>query len=117
MLLNEDGTHLALIGRGGVTVMQLPEHRGKFGLFEGGKAKILCRSVLPILYGMKVQRSYVPPSPRREHQAPGSHPSRFRPEKGGENADNLVQIPGHISAPVNSLNSAVQNFEWLERYE
>ena len=43
LLFNETGTLVAVVGKEGVSVVELPQRWGKYGEFEGGKDKIICR--------------------------------------------------------------------------
>ena len=45
MVFSETGTYLALVGRHGVCVLEMPQKRGKFTQFEHGKDSIICRFV------------------------------------------------------------------------
>ncbi|KAF0306853.1 Nuclear pore complex protein Nup88 [Amphibalanus amphitrite] len=42
LLVSPAGQRLALIGPGGVTVVELPARWGKHGLYEGGKPRLTC---------------------------------------------------------------------------
>ena len=46
MVFSETGAYLALIGHHGITVVELPQKRGKFTQFEHGKEIINCRFVI-----------------------------------------------------------------------
>ncbi|XP_077995734.1 nucleoporin 88-like isoform X1 [Glandiceps talaboti] len=43
--INLTGSHVALIGNHGVSVLELPRRWGKYADFEGGKPRITCRTV------------------------------------------------------------------------
>lgn len=43
LLLNSSGNQLAIWGPRGIRVMELPQRRGKFSEFEGGKDVITCK--------------------------------------------------------------------------
>ena len=43
IIFNATGTYLALIGRKGVTVVDVPRRWGKYAQFEDGNSKVLCK--------------------------------------------------------------------------
>jgi hypothetical protein len=46
LAFNKTGSHLAIWGQTGITVMELPQRRGKYNDYEGGKACVQCKYVL-----------------------------------------------------------------------
>ena len=45
IVCNHYGSHVALIGSMGASILELPIRRGKFGMFEDGKDVIRCRYI------------------------------------------------------------------------
>ncbi|KAL5016642.1 hypothetical protein ScPMuIL_006231 [Solemya velum] len=45
LVMNGTGSHIALWGPGGITVMELPQRWGKYAEYEGGKDTVSCRTI------------------------------------------------------------------------